>query len=179
MAKKLLETHFYKSYAVPKSSWLVDIVLNLIEMPVATKDFDFYLEESVATIFDELMPIKGDVTSNNGLSAENYEIISHYQEYNGDLELFSRVYACDMLLNMKYNPDERAFVREVRQRLFKPWTENYPGMPVYTAWKKVTKTYFGKRRAWACVNNVIGIGTTNISPYGILRRIRGCSRISG
>lgn len=140
MAKKLHEAHIDSPYAVAKSSWLVDIVLNLIEMPVATKDVDFYLEESVATIFDELMPIKRDATSNNGSSAGNYEVISHYQEYNGDLELFSRVYACDMLNNMEHdNPEEGAFVREVRQRLFKPWTENYPGMPVYTTWKKVTK----------------------------------------
>ncbi|TGZ85278.1 hypothetical protein EX30DRAFT_337660 [Ascodesmis nigricans] len=132
ISKALRDAFLAAPDTITRCNWLIDVILHLIEMPTIAKDPDFYLEEAIAGIFDELMPFESDDTPHS--LQEN-----HYQLYNGDPELFSRVYACDLLSRM--NPGNTAqseFVHEVRNRLFEPWKKNFLGMQVYVAWKKAS-----------------------------------------
>ncbi|KAA8914831.1 hypothetical protein FN846DRAFT_238449 [Sphaerosporella brunnea] len=102
------------------SAWLIDLIIELIDHQQADSDKDFTVGHSLAVIFDEVEPGT-----------------DHYKEYYGDLEIFSQVYMFDMLARMDAkDPTQVEFVKVLRERLFAPWTENFPGISIWTAWKK-------------------------------------------
>lgn len=69
--------------------------------------------------------------------------VNHYAQYYGDPEVFSKVYMFDMLSRMDENDrDQLEFANILRERLFLPWTENFDGMSVWVAWKKVRNHYY-------------------------------------
>ncbi|KAI5806946.1 hypothetical protein EDC01DRAFT_7245 [Geopyxis carbonaria] len=106
---------------VCSSPWLVDIVVDIINTSMNVKDMDFIVDYPLAEVFNEIAPGSRD----------------HYREYNGETEIYAQVYMFDMLSRMDESNNIQAnFVKLIREKLFKPWTQNFPGMPIYVAWKK-------------------------------------------
>jgi hypothetical protein len=104
-----------------QSTWLIDIIIELIDYQQTDSDKDFTVEHPLTVLFDEVE-----------LGTD------HYRWYYGDPEISSQVYMFDMLARMDENdPIQVQFVKTLRQRLFVPWTENFPGISIWTAWKKV------------------------------------------
>jgi hypothetical protein len=122
---KAIWTAFRQSPGGPgiicRSTWLIDIMVELIEYQQTEGDKDFIVEHPLTTVFDEVAPG-----------------IDHYREYYGDPEIFSQVYVFDILSRMdETDPVQVEFVKDLREKLFFPWTENFPGISIWTAWKKV------------------------------------------
>lgn len=105
---------------IGRSHWLIDVAIELILWSPNPKDNDIIVEHPLITLFDDVTPE-----------------VDHYAEYFGDLEIYSQVYMFDMLSRMsETDVDQSAFVTELRNRLFTPWTANFTGMSVWVAWKR-------------------------------------------
>lgn len=106
---------------IGRSKWLIDIVIDLTLSSPSPKDIDSFIAHPLTVLFDEVAPE-----------------VDHYSQYYGDHEVFSKVYMFDMLSRMdESDRDQLEFARTLRERLFFPWTENFDGMSVWVAWKKV------------------------------------------
>ena len=106
---------------IGRSKWLIDIVTDIILSSPSPRDTDNFIAHPLTVLFDEVDPE-----------------VNHYAQYYGDPEVFSKVYMFDMLSRMdESDRDQLEFANILRERLFLPWTENFDGMSVWVAWKKV------------------------------------------
>jgi len=111
---------------ISQSSWLIPIVIELVNYQQNDCDKDLTVEHPLSTLFDDVAPGT-----------------DHYQEYYGDREIYSQVYMFDMLARMdETDMVQVGFIKELREKLFFPWTENFEGMSIWTAWKKVSAEWF-------------------------------------
>jgi hypothetical protein len=103
------------------SQWLADIVIELLNYNQNLKDMDYVVEHPLTTLFDEVLPG-----------------VDHYKEYYGDKEIFTQVYVFDVLARLDEEESEQSqWATVLREKIFIPWTQNYPGMHIWTPWKRV------------------------------------------
>lgn len=108
---------------IGQSTWLLDIIFDLINYSQSLRDIDLVVEQPVTMLFDEVSPSEEE----------------HYKTYYGDREIFAQVYMFDMLTRMdEKQPALMAFVKRLREMMFAPWTENFSGMSIWVSWKKVS-----------------------------------------
>jgi len=148
---------------ISQSLWLIDIVIELVNYQQNDCDRDFTVEHSLSILFDEIVPGT-----------------DHYREYYGDREIYSQVNMFDMFSRMDETDTAQVrFVKALREKLFFPWTENYAGMSIWTAWKKVSAERFMYKDEVRITNGSTAFPITDVDPPGTVRGERRSSEVSG
>jgi hypothetical protein len=150
-------------HIISQSPWLIAIVIELVNHQQNDCDKDFTVEHSLSILFDEIAPGT-----------------DHYREYYGDREIYSQVYMFDMFSRMDETDTVQVrFVKALREKLFFPWTENYAGASIWTAWKKVSAKRFMYKGEVRIAHGSTAYPITDADHLGTFRGEGRSSEVSG